>query len=466
MIGPGGAAGRAHLCRDCLVETPGEPPTRCPHCGSPRLVGYAAGADLTIAHIDCDAFYAAIEKRDNPHLRDRPLIVGGGRRGVVSTCCYIARTFGVRSAMPMFQALKLCPQAAVVPPDMARYAQVGRQIRTLMQTLTPLVEPVSIDEAFLDLAGCQGVHGAVAPVTLARFAQTIESRDRRDHFDRPQLLQISRQARFGPRQAARLFDRRAGRGDGAAGAAADQPDLGGRQGRAEPPQRGGPAPDRRRADSRDLATMLARHGAEGGRLWRLARGIDERRVTPLRETKSVSSETTFDNDSADKEHLTRALLIQCERVAVRLKKQQLACRSVTLKLRTADFQLRTRRRSGFEPTQLATRLFLVARALLEKELDGTRFRLLGVSTADFAAADAADRADLVDKDIGREKAREQAIDSAARKVWRRRGGSRSGLQDVDAEAALSGRLEPSLLARRRRQQFELASIGPPAKRSP
>jgi len=165
----------------------------------------------------------------------------------------------------------------------------------------------------------------------------------------------------------------------------------------------------------DESAMLARHGAEGGRLWRLACGIDERRVTPLRETKSVSSETTFEHDSADAEHLTRALLLQCERVAARLKKQRLACRSVTLKLRTADFRLRTRRRSAFEPTQLATRLFLVARALLEKELDGARFRLLGVSAADFAPAEAADRADLVDKDIGREKAREQAIDSLREK---------------------------------------------------
>lgn len=414
MIGPSRQSARAHLCRDCLVETPGEAAARCPVCGSPRVVGYSASADLTIAHIDCDAFYASVEKRDNPHLRDRPLIVGGGRRGVVSTCCYIARTFGVRSAMPMFQALKLCPEAAIVAPDMARYAQVGRQVRTLMQTLTPLVEPVSIDEAFLDLAGCEGVHGAGAPVILARFARTIETEigvtvsiglsyckflaKLASDLDKPRGYSIVERAEatalLAPLPISRIW--------GVGKVAQARLNEAGLRAIGD-------------VQALDLSAMLARHGAEGGRLWRLAHGIDERRVTPQRETKSVSSETTFDNDSADKEHLTRALLLQCERVAARLKKQRLACRSVTLKLRTADFQLRTRRRSGFVPTQLATRLFLVARALLEKELDGTRFRLLGVSTADFTAADAADRADLVDKDIGRERAREQAIDSLREK---------------------------------------------------
>jgi DNA polymerase IV len=165
----------------------------------------------------------------------------------------------------------------------------------------------------------------------------------------------------------------------------------------------------------DEMAMATRHGAEGGRLWRLARGVDGRRVTPERETKSISSETTFEADSADKEQLTRTLLVLCERVSVRLKKQRLACKSVTLKLRTSDFKLRTRARSGFEPTQLATRLFLVARSLLEREMDGARFRLLGVSTADFVAAEAADQGDLVDKEIGREKAREHAIDSLREK---------------------------------------------------
>jgi DNA polymerase-4 len=411
---PRAADGRAFLCRDCLVASPGARPGRCPLCGSPRLVEYPHGDVLTIAHIDCDAFYASIEKRDNPKLWDQPVIVGGGRRGVVSTCCYIARTFGVRSAMPMFQALKLCPQAAVVAPDMAKYVGIGREIRSLMQNLTPLVEPLSIDEAFLDLTGCEGVHGAGAPLTLARLAKRIESEigvtvsiglsdckflaKLASDLDKPRGYSIIERSQaialLAPLPISRIW------GVGKV---------------AEARLRNAGLRLIGDIQALDEMAMATRHGAEGGRLWRLARGVDGRRVTPERETKSISSETTFEADSADKEQLTRTLLVLCERVSVRLKKQRLACKSVTLKLRTSDFKLRTRARSGFEPTQLATRLFLVARSLLEREMDGARFRLLGVSTADFVAAEAADQGDLVDKEIGREKAREHAIDSLREK---------------------------------------------------
>jgi DNA polymerase-4 len=401
---------RALLCRDCLTETSGDTQSRCSRCGSPRIVAYANSADLTIAHIDCDAFYAAIEKRDDPQLRDKAVIVGGGRRGVVSTCCYIARTYGVRSAMPMFQAAKLCPQAVVISPDMAKYASVGREIRSLMQGLTPLVEPVSIDEAFLDLAGCETVHGADTPLTLARFARRIEAEigitisiglsyckflaKFASDLDKPRGFSIVEReaaiALLAPEPISRIW----GVGKVAQGRL-NQAGL------------------RTIGDIQalDEATMFARHGPEGGRLWRLAQGLDDRHVSPERETKSISAETTFETDSADKEQLTRTLLLLCERVAMRLKKQELACKSVTLKLRTADFKLRTRSRSGFEATQLAPRLFLVARALLDKEMDGARFRLIGVAAADFAPAESADRGDLIDKDVGREKAREHAIDS-------------------------------------------------------
>src|SRR5213079_1228250 len=138
------------------------------------LVRHHALPSLTLAHIDCDAFYATVEKRDNPELADKPVIIGGGKRGVVSAACYISRTYGVRSAMPMFKALALCPQAAVIPPDMAKYVRVGREVRHAMQTLTPLVEPLSIDEAFLDLAGTQRVHGMIPAKVLARFARDVE----------------------------------------------------------------------------------------------------------------------------------------------------------------------------------------------------------------------------------------------------------------------------------------------------
>ena len=129
---------------------------------------------LAIAHVDCDAFYATIEKRDDPSLADKPVIVGGRQRGVVLTACYVARTFGVKSAMPIFEARRLCPHASVVPPDMEKYARVGREVRALMSDLTPLVEPVSIDEAFMDLSGTERLHGVPPAKTLAGFQQMVE----------------------------------------------------------------------------------------------------------------------------------------------------------------------------------------------------------------------------------------------------------------------------------------------------
>ena len=155
------------FCRDCLA--PGEG-ARCGSCRSPRMLRHAELDRLTIAHIDCDAFYAAVEKRDDPSLRDKPVIVGGGRRGVVSTCCYVARLYGVRSAMPMFKALRACPQAVVIKPRMAKYAAVAREVREMMRSLTPLVEPVSLDEAYLDLSGTERLMHGSAALTLARRA--------------------------------------------------------------------------------------------------------------------------------------------------------------------------------------------------------------------------------------------------------------------------------------------------------
>src|SRR5581483_12070342 len=129
---------------------------------------------LAIAHIDCDAFYASVEKRDAPQLAEQPVIVGGRQRGVVLACCYVARLHGIRSAMPMFRALEACPDAVVIRPDMAKYRAVGHQVRTLMESVTPLVQPLSIDEAFLDLAGTERVHRGPAARTLALLARRIE----------------------------------------------------------------------------------------------------------------------------------------------------------------------------------------------------------------------------------------------------------------------------------------------------
>ncbi len=405
-------AARPYFCRDCLFEFAIAPErsARCPQCASPRVLNARRARDLTIAHVDCDAFYASIEKRDDPSLADKPVIVGGGgRRGVVSTCCYIARTFGVRSAMPMGRALALCPRAAVVKPDMAKYARVGREIRERMQRLTPLVEPLSIDEAFLDLTGCEGVHGAGAALTLARFAREVEQQigvtvsvglsyckflaKLASDLDKPRGFSVVARedaiVLLAPMSVGRLWG---------VGKVAEQ-----------------------RLERLGLKTIgdlqaldepgAARLGEDGRRLWRLARGIDDRRVTADREAKSVSSETTFEDDVSDKAELTRVLLAHCERVAARLRKSGLAAGGVTLKLRTPDFKLRTRSRSGLAPTQIAPRLFAVARALLEAQVEGTAYRLIGVGASDLKPAGAADEADLIEGDRGREKAREAAIDA-------------------------------------------------------
>src|SRR6202000_35532 len=160
------------FCRDCLSDMPGQ--GSCPACGGSRIAAHPELESLSIAHMDCDAFYAAIEKRDDPSLAGLPVIVGGGTRGVVSTACYIARRYGVRSAMPMFQARKLCPNAVVIKPRMSLYVETAREIRKLMRDLTPLVEPLSLDEAYLDLSGTTRIHGMVPAKTMARLALAIE----------------------------------------------------------------------------------------------------------------------------------------------------------------------------------------------------------------------------------------------------------------------------------------------------
>ena len=396
------------LCRDCLAKRSSDK-SRCPHCGSPRAVDLERAAGLDIAHVDCDAFYASVEKRDDPALRDRPLIVGGaGPRGVVATCCYIARTYGVRSAMPMARARALCPDAVVLPPDMAKYARVGREIRSLMQDLTPLVEPLSIDEAFLDLTGCEGANGASAADALARFARRVEETTgvsvsiglsyckflakMASELDKPRgFALLGRQeakAWLAPQGVGRLW------GVGKAGQ-----------------QRLEKLGFRIIGDLQGVGewAAAARLGDDGRRLWRLAQGVDDRHVRPDRETKSISSETTFDFDVNDREELTRVLLVHCDRVAARLRKAGLAAGGVTLKLRLPDFSLRSRSRGGLPSTQLAPRLFAAARALLEAQPEGTAYRLIGVAATDLGPAADADEADLVDRNSDREKSREAAI---------------------------------------------------------
>jgi DNA polymerase IV len=393
------------FCRDCRRDAP-EGSSRCSACGSPRLIRHPQLDALAIAHVDCDAFYATIEKRDDPALADQPVIVGGRRRGVVLTCCYIARTFGVRSAMPMFEARRLCPHAAVVRPDMEKYARVGRDVRGLMVKLTPLVEPVSIDEAFMDLSGTARLHGMSPAKALAGFAAAVEKElgitvsiglssnkflaKIASDLDKPRgfaVLGGDEAAQFlAPKSVALIFG---------VGKIAQQ-----RLARDGLRTIG----DLQRAGERELAR---RYGAEGARLARLARGLDDRPVQADREAKSISAETTFDRDLHEFRALELKLWRLTEKVSRRLKVNALAGATVTLKLKTADFRIRTRAQSLAHPTQLASRIFGAGRDLLARETDGTMFRLIGIGVSALSDADGADFADLIDR---RAAEAEHAID--------------------------------------------------------
>lgn len=369
------------LCRDCL-SLHADAAIRCRSCGSPRIVAHDEIATLAIAHLDCDAFYAAVEKRENPALRDRPLIVGGGRRGVVSTACYIARIRGVRSAMPMFKALKLCPDAVVVPPRMGLYAEVSRSMRAMMRDLTPLVEPLSLDEAFLDLSGTERLHRSPPAVLLARLQRRIEAElgvSASVGLSHNKFLAKVASERDKPRGFAVI-----GRAE-TFGFLATQPvsiiwgvgaaslkilELEGIRTFAD-------------LRARDLATLVRRFGGLGDRLWRLAHGEDARPVTPDRVPKSISHETTFD-DIAEEAALRWHLWTLSEKVSARAKQLGLAGWVVTLKLKRADHAILSRRHTLDEPTQMADRVYRTALSMLHRNVTAGPFRLIGVGIASLA----------------------------------------------------------------------------------
>ncbi|MET0429133.1 MAG: DNA polymerase IV [Microvirga sp.] len=400
----------APFCRDCLVlSTQAAAGGRCPACGSPRLLDHPERDSLTIAHVDCDAFFAAVEKRDDPSLADKPVIIGGGRRGVVSTACYIARTYGIRSAMPMFQALKACPHAVVIRPNGDKYRVAGRAVRRMMLDLTPMVQPVSIDEAFLDLAGTERLHHGSPALTLARFARRVEEEvgitvsvglsynkflaKVASDFEKPRGFSI-----IGRAEAADFLADKPVAIIPGIGASAQ-----GRLARA-----GVTTIAHLRAVTRK--TLVAALGRDAQRLARIAWGEDDRPVTLERETKSVSAETTFDGDIRSFEELEPILWRLTEKVSSRLKKDGHAGRSVTLKLKDTRFRLLTRTRSGLPATQLASRLFEPARALLRVACDGTAYRLIGIGASDLCDPAEADKGDLADQSVVRDAHREAAID--------------------------------------------------------
>lgn len=404
----------AAFCRDCLSGQPVSGGRRCVACGSPRLVRHEELDALSIGHVDCDAFYAAIEKRDNPALKDRPVIIGGGKRGVVSTACYIARINGVRSAMPMFKALDACPEAVVIKPDMDKYAAVGRQVREMMLALTPLVEPISIDEAFLDLSGTRKLHGAAPALVLARFAAQVEKEvgitvsvglsyckflaKVASDMNKPRGFSVIGRAEavdfLAPKPVTLIW------GIGKAFASSLERDGIRTIGQLQ---------------RMELGDLMRAYGSMGNRLYHLSRGDDDRPVKPDHAVKSVSAETTFNSDIADLGELTSILRAQSEKVSRRLKKAELAGRTVVLKLKTADFKIRTRNRQLGDPTRLADRIFRTGLELLKRETDGTRYRLLGIGVSDLVSGDSADPPDLVDLQARKRALAEGAFDKVREK---------------------------------------------------
>ncbi len=395
------------LCRDCFQLTERET-NRCPNCGSPRLVRHTELRKLTLAHMDCDAFYASVEKRDAPELRDLPVIVGGGKRGVVTTCCYIARIYGVRSAMPMFTARKLCPQATIIPPDFTKYRAASRLIHEKLEKLTPLIQPLSLDEAWIDLTGCERLHGAPAAVVLARLQAQIEQ-------EIGITVSVGLAAnKFLAKIASDLDKPRGFSVIGAAEAKAFLapkpvsilPGVGPAFARSMEQAGFRTVGDLARAEPRDLAS---RWNAYGLRLSQLAQGLDNRKVNPAEVRKTISAENTFFDDLIEVEALEDQLWPLCERVARTARASGVAGRVATLKLKTKDFRLITRRRTLAVPTQTSRTLFTVARELLAAEARGAAFRLIGAGLSDFV--DAADGLDLFAEEERRERRGEAALDA-------------------------------------------------------
>jgi DNA polymerase IV len=402
------------FCRDCLADSPPAGAV-CAACGSARFISHPELDELVIAHVDCDAFYAAVEKRDNPALQDKAVIVGGSRRrGVVLTCCYNARKFGVRSAMPMFQAMQLCPHATVVPPDMDKYAVVAREVRSLLKTLTPMVEPVSLDEAYLDLSGTERLHRRSPAKTMAMVSTEIE---------RVVGITVSVGLSHNKFLAKLASDLMKPRGFAVIGRAETKQFL-----KDKPVWmiRGcGPVLQKRLAADgitrigqlQDIGEqrLVSRYGDMGRWLYRLAIGEDSRVIEADGESKSISSETTFEFDVAKLDDLERVLWEQCEHLSARAKAAGVGGRTVVLKLKTAAFRIRTRSATLDDPTQLSDVLFRVGRTLLAREADGTSYRLLGIGLSKIEPADKCDPPNLLDQHAARRANVERAMDTVRAK---------------------------------------------------
>ncbi|MEM9178768.1 MAG: DNA polymerase IV [Pseudomonadota bacterium] len=401
------------ICRDCDTHV-SDSIEACPNCGSVRMVSHPDLETLSIAHIDCDAFFAAIEKRDNPDLKHKPVIVGGGKRGVVTTCCYIARLNGVRSAMPMFKALKACPEAVVIKPRREAYSEASRQIRAKFEALTPKVQMLSIDEGFLDLSGTTRLAGAIPALSLSRLARDVEAdigitisvglsenkflAKTASELDKPRgfalIAKSEAEALLGPKPVGFLHGV-------------------GKQ-LAKKLERDGfrLVSDLQAGEARDL---IRRYGETGLWLHQRAHGIDNRPVRTNGLRKSVSAERTFSDDIASHAVLEDRLWEVCEETARRAKRHSVEGSTLTLKLKTKDFRTLTRSITLPAGTNLANAMFRATRPLLERETQaGRAYRLIGVGLSHLRDA-RWDTRDLIDPGIEKRAKAERASDAARSK---------------------------------------------------
>lgn len=383
------------VCRDCFAASPNaaDENSRCMMCGSPRLVSHPDLFSLRVAHLDCDAFYASVEKRDAPHLRLLPVVIGGGRRGVVAAACYMARQYGIHSAMPMFKARAACPHATVIRPNMGKYKAVGTEVRALMREITPVLEPISIDEAFLDFTKLGEMQEPPA-LALIRLAARVEA-----------LLGVTVSIGLAPNKflakiASDLNKPRGfaviGRGD--ATAFLGPKPVGMIHGVGHATQKRMAADGIARIGQlRNLpvAELTRRYGSFGESLAYYSRGIDRRRVRASRPTKSISGETTFEDPIRNPDELATRLSPLAKRVAGRLQSSGYLGATVTLKLKTAGFQTLTRSHTLPDPTNNFDVIETTAQTLLAREAGETAFRLIGVGMANLLSASAEEEPDLL-----------------------------------------------------------------------
>ena len=402
------------LCRDCYSSMNNEAASHCYFCQSPRLIKHPELGHLAIAHVDCDAFYASVEKRDKPELRDTPVLIGGSRRGVVAAACYIARTYGIKSAMPMYKALKKCPDAVVIPPNMKKYAAISKAVKAMMLQTTPLVQSISIDEAYLDLSGTNRLHQGVPAFTMARLANDVQKKlgitvsiglsynkflaKLASDMDKPNGFSVIGEQNIKKFLANYPIQAISGVGRSLETKLKNDGIY--------------TIFDLQRCSIQELQK---RYGSIGARLFNFSNGIDSRVITPNPPAKSVSKEVTFSYDKRGLEQLKPVLWRLCDQLSSSLKSKNKFGKTITLKLKTSKFRTITRSKTIKAPTQLADVIYRVAFELLIPNSRGT-YRLMGVGLSTLSDNIGSVETDFLDDHDIRQEKLEKTIDQIREKV--------------------------------------------------